>query len=101
MIFQVQEVINYENEFISLVAAMLIEGDCEEHKHNLDTCRDRPAEQTEAETGEPECCNENCTAYAPSGSDQDVDALYELIAAARLAVFEGRQGKMKAATHLV
>ncbi len=63
--------------FVRLVARMTIRGDCEDHKHNLEACTDK------REPDDPVCCDVACTVHAPSGDDQDVDALYNLIALAR------------------
>lgn len=65
--------------FVALVAAMLIEGDCEEHQHNLQDC----IEGDSGLDGMTVCCSEGCTAYAPVHQDGDTEALYELIATAR------------------
>lgn len=62
--------------FVSLVANMLIDGDCMDHQHNRTDC-------LHPDTEERGCCTEECRGCVPVHQDGDVEALYELIATAR------------------
>ena len=57
--------------FVRLVADMTIEGECQDHGHAIGDC------------GEEQCCNADCDTYEPSGNDDEITTLYELIATAR------------------
>ena len=70
------EIVTEPNErtpegFVRLVADMTIEGECQDHGHAIDDC------------GEEQCCNADCDTYEPSGNDDEITTLYELIATAR------------------